>query len=141
MIEEELVGLIGLVETKLNTCDILNWKEYVIKRTDRNEEGGGVLLAYKRSLSNVMMTIKEYRKHDCEMLWMKFDNGVNKIRIGIVYMPQESRTLLKELKVLYEIIEEQVEIAKKEGEKIMLMGDFNCKISSAIKENRKEGDC
>ena len=128
----------GLVETKLNESDNIEWKDFVIKRVDRDEEGGGVLIAFKKSLTNIMMTIKEYRNHDCEMLWMKLDNGKIKIRIGVIYMPQESRTLLKELKVVYEAIEEQIKIAKDKGEKILLMGDFNCKIGTVIEGNRED---
>ena len=138
IIEAENPVIVGLVETKLNESDIIDWKDYVIKRVDRDEEGGGVLIAYKKSLTNIMITIKEYKNHDCEMLWMKLDNGENKIRIGVIYMPQESRTLLKELKVVYQVIEEQINLAKEKGEKILLMGDFNCKIGTVIQGNKED---
>ena len=68
---------------------------------------------------------------------MKLDNGVVKLRIGAVYMPQESRTLLKDIKEIYKAIDEEVKKAEK-GEKILLMGDFNCKIGSAIPGNATE---
>ena len=40
------------------------------------------------------MQIVREEKEDCEMLWMKLDNGKIAIRIGVVYMSQENKTKL-----------------------------------------------
>ena len=46
---------------------------------------------YRENLKSVITIIKEDREN-AEMLWMKLDNGKAKIKIGIIYMPQESDT-------------------------------------------------
>ena len=69
------------------------------------------------------------------MLWLKLDNSVVKARIGIVYMPQEETKTVKDLKRIYEKIEEEIETATKQNEQIILMGDLNCKVGKTIPGN------
>ena len=72
IMEYESPAILGLAETKLEG-EIIKLEGYEIERVDREEEGG-VLIAYKKCLKNVMQIGRE-EKEDCEMLWMKLDNG------------------------------------------------------------------
>ena len=71
-------------------------------------------------------------------MWMVIDNGKVKIRLGTVYAPQESRTKKAEYKKLYQRIEEQLELAREKGQKVMVIGDFNGKIGDWITGNKPE---
>ena len=50
IIEEQKPVIIGLVETKLREQDQIEIEGYEIKRKERAGEGGGVLIAYRKSL-------------------------------------------------------------------------------------------
>ena len=95
IIGEEEPVLVALVETKLNKNDKVEIPGYEEPlRVDRDEDGGGVLLTYKKCLTNIVIGTTEVRLHNAEMLWAKMDNGKVKFKIGVIYMPQESRTTL-----------------------------------------------
>ena len=130
--------LFALVETKLGEFDKFEVEGYEVKRNDRDGDsgGGGVLVGFKKSLLSIMTVVKKYNKHNCEMLWLRIDNGMEKIRIGVIYMPQESRTLVKDLKEIYMEIEKEIEIAEEHGERLLIMGDLNCKVGHNIKGNK-----
>ena len=128
IIEEERPVMIALVETKLMKDDNLEIPGYKVERADRDEEGGGVLVAIRKSLQNIWVITKEYKKHDCEMLWLKMNNNKSKVKIGVVYMPQESRTKVEILREIYSVIEEEVREAAAEQYGLLLVGDLNCKV-------------
>ena len=137
IVDEVSPTLVALVETKLvDKVDNFTIDGYVVRRNDRDASGGGVLVAFKRSLKNIITIVNKYKKHDCEMLWLKVDNGIEKIRIGVVYMPQESRTLLKDIKKIYDEIEKEIKIAEEHQERLLIMGDFNCKVGGYITGNK-----
>ena len=136
ILEEEKPVMVALVETKLRKMDEYKIPGYKIERVDRDEEGGGVLIAIKETLNETWITTTEYKKHDCEMLWVKFDKMKIKIKIGIVYMPQESRTKVKILEEIYSTIETEIKDAAEGNYHLLLVGDLNCKIgNSMIKRN------
>ena len=60
------------------------------------------------------------------------------IRIGLIYAPQECRTKLETYKEMYKKISDQVLYGEEKGQKIMMVGDFNCKIGDEINGNRKD---
>ena len=66
------------------------------------------------------------------------DNKVTRARMGVVYMPQEKSKSVEELKEIYLVIEEQIEAAIKQNERLVLMGDFNCKVGEIIPGNTGE---
>ena len=72
------------------------------------------------------------------MLWMKLTNEKIKYTIGIIYMPQESRTNLNTLKEIYKEIEVEIDQSNKKGESTIILGDFNCKVGNYIKNNKEE---
>ena len=68
-----------------------------------------------------------------EQLWVKITNQRIKIRIGLIYAPQESRTKKEKLQPMYEKIRQQIEKGKVSKEKTIVLGDFNCKIGAEVK--------
>ncbi len=138
IIEEEQPVMVALIETKLKEGELLELQGYKMARVDRDEEGGGVLIAFKRTLDNIWICTKEYKKHGCEMVWVKIENTKIKVKIGVVYMPQESRTKLDILKEIYQEIEMEIKEAAENGFSLLLLGDLNCKIGSVIKGNTEE---
>merc|ERR1712072_921575 len=73
-----------------------------------------------------------------EMMWHRMDNGKTKMKIGVIYMPQESRTSLEKLKDIYAKIEQEIEEAQEKGDSILILGDMNCKVGNATKGNKEE---
>ena len=139
IIGEEEPVLVALVETKLNKNDKVEIPGYEEPlRVDRDEDGGGVLLTYKKCLTNIVIGTTEIRLHNAEMLWAKMDNGKVKVKIGVIYMPQESRTTLLKLQEIYEKMEEEIIEAQQKGNKILILGDLNCKVGAAIEGNNEE---
>ena len=66
------------------------------------------------------------------------DNKQVAIRVGVIYAPQESRTSKDKYKEMYKSIGEQILLAKQNNQKLMMLGDFNCKIGQVIKGNNAE---
>ena len=137
MIEEKDPTVIALVETKLSKEDELKIEGYIIERVDRDENGGGVLIAYKECLEHVVTVVCEEREN-CEILWIKFDNGQLKLKIAAVYMPQENQTKIGQLRKLYKNLEKEIMKSQLEKESVMVLGDFNCKVGKEIKGNTEE---
>ena len=62
IIEMESPAIIGIAETKLKEGEILEIEGYEIKRIDRETEGGGVLIAYKKCFKNIVVVVREKKK-------------------------------------------------------------------------------
>ena len=73
-----------------------------------------------------------------EVLWLTLSNGRNNIRMGVVYAPQENKTNVTKLKVMYKGLKEQIKQARNKKQDVLLVGDFNCKIGARIKGNTEE---
>ena len=69
IIENDQPTLIGIVETHLNREDEIEIKEYEVVRNDRNENGGGILIAYRKELKNIIMEVGREAKNG-ESLWV-----------------------------------------------------------------------
>ena len=136
-IEEGKPTVVCITETHLLKSDNLEIEGYKIYRNDRDNFGGGIMIAVSESIKNVC-TIVEKENIVGETMWMVVDNTKIKIRIGVVYAPQESRTKKKQYKELYERVEKQIDEARERGQKLMILGDFNCKIGDAIPGNKPE---
>ena len=113
IIKEEDPDIIGMVETMMAEKEKLEIEGYKMLRNDRNEEGGGVMVAVKEKYKNIVIEVSREKDME-ESLWMVFGSR-EKMRIGVVYAPQESRTIKKELKKMYVRIEEQLEEARKKN--------------------------
>lgn len=47
-----------------------------------------------------------------EVMWVAISNGRTSIRVGVVYAPQESKTNLEKLKIMYKGIKKQIQEAR-----------------------------
>ena len=66
------------------------------------------------------------------------NNNKTKIRIGIVYNPQENKTTKDKLEEVYGRIESKIKNARKMEQHIIVMGVMNGKICDLIHGNKKE---
>ena len=66
------------------------------------------------------------------MIRILINNNRIEIRIGVVYMPQESRTTVQELEECNKKIENEIEKANQDKQHILVVGDFNCKIGNKL---------
>ena len=137
VVEEIDPTVVILVETKLPEEEQYTLDGYTPLQMNRNEYGGGVMLLVKEELENISVVVERDREV-AEIMWVAMSNGRNKIRIGIVYAPQESKTKVEQLKVMYKKLEEQVKKAKTMGQNVLLVGDFNCKVGNMIEGNTEE---
>ena len=118
--------VIALTETHTDDSYDLKIENYVEFPNHRNKDGGGVVLYVRKELVGVAVEVKQTQEK-LESIWVLIDNGKIKLRIGVVYFPQESD---QELKEIYKIIKEQVQRSGENKEAILIMGDFNCKVGS-----------
>ena len=79
-----------------------------------------------------------------QSLWILVTNTNQKIRVCVIYTPQENLTPNNQLKIKYEDIREQIKIGKEEKQQKIIQGDFNTRIGAAMQGNKaqvtKEGD-
>ena len=128
-------SLICLVETHLDEAERVQLEGFnLIFRIDKSSDSGEIMVAVKDKLKNIAIQLGE-TKEVGQTLWIRLDNGKEKIRIVTVYAPQESRTRLTELKKLYKVVESHINESKKAKEKLVLVGDFNCKVGKLIEGN------
>ena len=73
-----------------------------------------------------------------EMLWLVVNNNRQSIRIGIIYAPQESRTTLEKIKLVYQRIQTEIDKANINQQNIIIIGDFNAKVGQKVRGNNKE---
>ncbi len=136
-VDEVKPTMICITESHLHEKQMFEMEGYKVYRNDRDNKGGGVMICIKKELENIC-TVVEKSKDVGEMMWMVMDNSRIKIRVGVVYAPQESRTHKDKLKVMYEKIDEQILLAKEKGQKLLIVGDFNCKVGEIIAGNKPE---
>ena len=111
---------------------------YTIYRNDRYGDGGGVLIAIKDVLRRRRMVEKINSKIKEKSIWLSLTNNKTKIRIGIVYNPQENKTTKDEQEEVYGRIESEIKNARKMEQHIIVMGDMNYKIGDLIDGNKEE---
>ena len=143
VIEAESPTLLCLAETHLKKDDKVDFDGYdeVFRNERDDKDGGGLLIAVRNELRNVTIEVGQ-EKVNGESIWILVNNKHRQwgsaIRIGLVYAPQESRTKLEVFKEMYKSIEEQVQYSEEKGQKLAIVGDFNCKIGKEINDNREE---
>ena len=64
----------------------------------------------REELQNITVTVEETQEI-AEVMWVVISNGRVNIRVGIVYAPQENKTKLSQLKLMYKEIKNQIEKA------------------------------
>ena len=135
IIEEMNPSIICLVETQLDEAERVQLEGLnSVFRSDKSSDSGGIMVAVKDKLKNIAIQLGE-TKDVGQTLWVRLDNRKEKIGIGTVYAPQESRTRLTELEKLFQVIETYINESQKVKEKLVLVGDFNCKVGKLIEGN------
>ena len=77
-------------------------------------------------------------KGNWQNLWILLDKNRSKIRIGVIYAPQENVTSKNELKVMCNNISKQISIAQEERQQVLILGDFNTKVGTYIKVTNQQ---
>ena len=129
--------IVGLTETMLDEADAVELEGYSVYRSDREREGGGILVAVKKVLKELIVE-ESVDKNEGESMWVSLGSPKINLRIGLVYNPQESKTKKDKLKEVYQRIEEEIKLAKQKNQRTLLMGDFNCKVGKAVSSNKEE---
>ena len=137
IIDEKEPTIICLVETHLQEKEqvdkevIEGYEPFTINHTS---DSGGIFIGVKKTLRNVTTEVHRYKEMG-QSLWITIDNGKVNLRIGVIYAPQETNTRKNQLNLMYKDIEKQISIANSNNQKLLLLGDFNCKVGSIINNN------
>ena len=126
-----------VTETLLGEKETIEIPEYKIFYNSKKAGQAGIIIAIKENLKHVTVETDRVNEEH-QSLWIKIDNGKNKINVGCVYAPQESKTKLKEYTQMYNSIEARIKKIKVDRERLLLTGDFNGKIGEAIEGNKEE---
>ena len=135
-IDDYKPSLIYLVETHLAKEEQTEIPGYKICRNDDTKNSKGILVAVRNSIKTISIEVSRYDEL-CQTLWILLNNQKQKIRIGAISGPQENMTPNNELKLLYKTIAEQIAIAKKKYQQVLMVGDFNVKIVNYIPGNKE----
>ena len=137
-IDEVCPTLIGITESHLLEKEKLKFDGYADPfRNDRDNLGGGICIAVRQEIKDICTVVEKWRDVG-ESLWIVIDNGKVRVRVGVVYAPQESRTSAEKLKIFYKHISEQVQQARERNQRVLILGDFNGKIGIEVKGNKPE---
>ena len=123
--------MIAITEAHIDEDYDMTIKDYAVHKNCRDLYGGGIVIAVRKELKYVAVEVKRSTEY-LESLWVLVNNTKVKIRIGVVYFPQERDQNLKEI---YNIIKEQVRKAGANDESVFIVGDFNCRVGGKIKNN------
>ena len=139
IVQEEKPALIAIAETILEEKEEIDIEGYHVLPKNKTAEGQGrgILIAVKEEIKHITTIVME-DDDPAEQMWVRISNGRINVRIGLIYAPQESRTKKAELKRMYDKIKEQIEIGRNNKQKILALGDFNCKIGEEVKGNTSE---
>ena len=135
--EEFQPVIICLVETHLKEEEKIELEGYHTVVKNRNKHGGGVMIVIKTEVDKSITIIEKSEEKD-EIVWILINKNRIRIRIGVVYAPQESRTSKKDLTKMYENIRTQIRIAEESKQYLMIIGDFNAKVGYLIEGNNEE---
>ena len=93
------------------------------------------MLAVTENIKTVTLEVSQ-EKEIGQNLSILLDNNRSKIRIGVIYAPQENVTSNNELKVIYNSTSKQISIAQGERQQVLILGDFNAKLGTYIEGNK-----
>ena len=63
------------------------------------------------------------------------DNSKVKLKIGVVYLPQENKATEKDISNIYKLIKKEIMEGRDKNQSLILAGDFNCKVGDTIEGN------
>ena len=132
MVEDQKHAIVCLVEKE--EVPIPGYE--TIYRYDKSANSGGILVAVKNNIKTVtMQTHKQEQVR--EGLSILIDNKKTKLKLGVIYVPQENTTPNKELKKTYQEIKGRIEQARQQCQNMINLGDFNAKTGVRIKGNKE----
>ena len=137
ILEDIQPEVICMTETHLGDGEKVELEGYEIYYNSNTKGKGGIVVGIQEKLKHITIET-EKKKGAFETLWIKIDNTKNKINIGTIYAPQESRTKIKVFREMYKTINEKINNIKNDNEKMYLVGDFNAKVGDVIKGNKDE---
>ena len=133
LVDDCQLNLLCLVETHMQEEEEITIPGYeTIYRNDKISNSGGILIAVKDTLKTITMQVKQ--ETEIGQILLNNQKKKKKIKVGVIYAPQEGVTPNKELKKLYTSITEEIIKAKEENQSIII-GDVNAKIGDRIKGN------
>ena len=89
-----------LVETHMQEEEEIIPGYETIYRNDKTSNSGGIIIAVKDTMKTITMQVKQEAQVG-QTLWILLNNQKKKIKVGVIYAPQEGVTPNKELKKLY----------------------------------------
>ena len=138
MIDDYQPALVCIVETHMQKEEEIQIPGYsLVCHNDRSANRGGILIGVRDNIENISLELTQENKVG-QSLWILLTNTKKKIRIGVIYAPQENVTPNNELKLMYEDIREQIKIGKEEKQQILIIGDFNAKIGEVVEGNKTQ---
>ena len=115
MIDDYQPALVCIVETHMQKEEEIQIPGYsLVYRNDRSANSGGILIGVRDNIKNISLELTQENKVG-QSLWILLTNTKKKIRIGVIYAPQENVTPNNELKLMYEDIRKQIKIGKEEN--------------------------
>ncbi len=138
IVKDEKPTLIAFAETLVEKKEDINLKGYEIL-LPATKGSRGIMIAVRKEIKHITSIVME-DTDPAEQMWIKIANGRIDLRIGLIYAPQEKATV-KVLQRMYDKIEEQINRGKEKNQKIMVLGDFNCKIGKVIPNNTEQVTC
>ena len=128
--------LICLVETYWQKEEEIRIPGYrQIFGNDRAGNSAGIMLALKQSIKAVTMEVAQ-EKETGQSFWILLGNNRTKIKIGVIYVPQENVASNNDLKIVYNNIRKQISIALEERQQVLIFRDFNAKASTCLEGNK-----
>ena len=138
MIDNYQPSLVCIIETHIQKEDEIQISGYsFVYRNDRSTNSGGILIGVRDNIKNISLELTQENKMG-QSLWILLTNSKKKIRLGVIYAPQENGTPNNELKIMYEDIRKQIKIGKEEKQQILILGDVNAKKGAAIEGNKTQ---
>ena len=107
-----------------------------IYRNYETTNSEGILVAVKDNIKTVTMQTHKQEQVG-EGLWILIDNKKTKLKLGVIYAPQENTRPNRELKKMYEEIKDQIEQTTQQCQNFIILGDFNAKIGTTTKGNKE----
>ena len=104
---------------------------------NHTSDSGGILIGVKDCLKHISKEVHKFNEAG-QSLWVTIDNNVVNIRLGVIYAPQEKEAKKEKLEIMYKDIENQVDIAINKGQKLLIVGDFNCHVGKTIPNNKEK---
>ena len=109
---------------------------YNILRNDGTSNSRGISIAIKEKIKTIVVEVNR-EDETGQTLWVLLINQKTKVRMGVIYGPQENVTPNSELKKLYESISDQIDIGKENNQQIIILDDSCAKIRNYIKNNKE----